>query len=86
MYLSILFLLSFLTLPIFTAAQFEFFQDMFGQQADGGGGHPQQRQNMPSDSRWYQENWANGTLRCSLEFAVPQRYTERGFEAREALC
>jgi hypothetical protein len=40
-------------------AQFQFFEQMFQ-----GGGQQQQRQqpqNVPSDSNWYQENYAQGS-------------------------
>jgi hypothetical protein len=45
-------------------AQFQFFEQMFN-------GQPQQHQrqapqNVPSDSRWYQENYENGTVPCPL--------------------
>ena len=52
----ILILLSFLA-P-FTQAQFQFFEQMF---QGGGQQHQQQHaQNVPSDSKWYQETYEQG--------------------------
>ncbi|KIW39085.1 uncharacterized protein PV06_08896 [Exophiala oligosperma] len=53
---SLLFLFSSLA-----AAQFQFFEQFFqgGQQAQG----QQEKQNVPSDSSWYRQNWEGAT--CS---------------------
>lgn len=50
---SLLFLFSSLA-----AAQFQFFEQFFqgGQQAQG----QQEKQNVPSDSSWYRQNWEGG--------------------------
>lgn len=39
-------------------AQFQFFEQFFqgGQQAQG----QQEKQNVPSDSSWYRQNWEGG--------------------------
>ena len=41
-----------------TSAQFQFFEQFFnpGQQAQG----TQQKQNVPSDSNWFRQNWEGG--------------------------
>ena len=50
-------------------AQFQFFEQMF--QGGGGGGHQQhqqqQAQNVPSDSKWYQETYEQGKPPTSPE-------------------
>ena len=42
------------------SAQFQFFEQFFnpGQQTQG----TQQKQNVPSDSNWYRQNWEGGML------------------------
>jgi hypothetical protein len=50
-------LLSFLLLAIGSRAQFQFFDQMFGQQQRA---QPQEPQNVASDSKWYRETYMNG--------------------------
>lgn len=47
-------------------AQFGFFDQMFNQgggQQQGHGHRQQQKQNVPSDSAWYRENYGNGMFK-----------------------
>jgi hypothetical protein len=57
MYHSILLILStLLSLPLLTTAQFQFFDNFF-QQGQPQQQHSSQKQNVPSDSNWYQQTW-----------------------------
>lgn len=49
------------TLLLFSVAnaQFQFFEQMFNGQQQGGHQHRQEPQNVPSDSNWYQQNYEN---------------------------
>jgi len=51
-----------LALCFSVSAQFQFFEQMFG-----GGQQHQEPQNMPSDSSWYRENYANGNDRIPMK-------------------
>lgn len=54
-----MFLLWFLTLFVAAAsAQFQFFDQFFGGQQQQGG--QQEKQNVASDSTWFQQNWQQG--------------------------
>ena len=51
-----LLVLSLLTLSV--TAQFQFFDQFFGGQQQPQ--HQQEKQNVASDSKWYQQNWEQG--------------------------
>jgi hypothetical protein len=68
----ILSILSTLLLFSLASAQFQFFEQMF----QGQGGHQQQHhrqepQNVPSDSKWYQQNYENGTYTFPTPSLLP---------------
>lgn len=54
-------LLSFLLLAPTVFAQFQFFDQFFGQQGQQQGS--QEKQNVASDSSWYKQNWEAGKPR-----------------------
>ena len=69
---AIIFLL-FSLLPTLTSAQFQFFDSFFSgqqqQQQQGG----QERQNVASDSAWYQKTWEGGMYNPRLRlYWLPQ--------------
>jgi hypothetical protein len=55
---SVLLLLALAATPVF--AQFQFFEQMFGGQQGHHGGHHRQREDIGSDSAWYQSNYDAG--------------------------
>lgn len=50
-----------LTAPLLVSAQFgSFFDNMFNGGGHDGHHHQHRRQNVPSDPRWYRENYEGG--------------------------
>lgn len=71
-------LLLLLIQPLLVSAQFQFFEQMFHQQGGqgGGGGHHNQqqqqqtKQNMPSDSSWFRQNYDSGMSSMDFRFLL----------------
>ncbi|KAJ9629168.1 Long chronological lifespan protein 2 [Knufia peltigerae] len=76
---SLLFLFSSLA-----AAQFQFFEQFFqgGQQAQG----QQEKQNVPSDSSWYRQNWEGDVEeKVELSDGIAVCASKGGFKPGEAV-
>jgi len=69
-----------LLLATTVSAQFQgFFEQMFGGQQGGHGGHGhhhQQQQNMPSDSKWFRQNYEAGMWTISTSMSEGRRLTD----------